>query len=61
MLNYLLMHLLLIILDNYELMNKINNYSKILLSIDEMSIITNRASTNGWSLKTKLVMFIFHF
>lgn len=42
-----------IILDDYELINKINNYPKILLSIDEMSIITNRASTNGWSLKNE--------
>ncbi len=42
-----------LILDDCELINKINTYSKILLSIDEMSIITNKASTNGWSLKNE--------
>ena len=42
-----------LILDDYELMDKINIYSKILLSIDEVSTIINKASTNKCSLKNK--------
>ena len=57
-------------IDNEKINNKINNIevndikvndidnekinNKILISIDEMSIITNRGPTHGWSLKNSL-------